>query len=250
LAGATPRFASRRERDKLARRGDFGWSGMRILALSAAILALAGPAFASAEPTVLDAAGAWRLSEVGGKVACTLTLMRQASLGGYEIKAPLACREAFPPLKALAAWAPDDKGGIVLSDAQARPIIDFPGQLRGPYEAKAPDGKTWRLESLDAPPRPARGGRMSGDYRLTAIGGATLCNLAFTSNIFGSHGGISQSACTPAWGDKNLAAWSLHAGRLTLMDKAGKTILVLKPSDPGAYVVADPKADLVTLTRR
>jgi hypothetical protein len=224
---------------------------MRILALSAAILALAGPAFPTAEPGALDAeAGDWRLSEVGGKVACTLTLTRQTSLSGYEIKAPLACRRAFPPLKSLAAWAPDEKGGIVFSDAQAKPIIVFPGQQGGPYEAKAPDGKTWRLEPLRNSPAPAGPGQMSGDYRLTAIGGATLCDLTFRSDALGTRGAIADAECTQAWGDKNLAAWSMHAGKLTLMDKDGKTILVMKPGDPGAYVVADPKADLVTLTRR
>ena len=42
----------------------------------------------------------------------------------------------------------DDKGGIVLSDARAQPIVTFPVQAKGPYEAKAPDGRTWRLEPV------------------------------------------------------------------------------------------------------
>jgi hypothetical protein len=229
---------------------------MRILALSATVLALAGPAFATAQPAALDAAaGDWRLSEVGGKVACTLTLTRQTSLTGYEVKAPMACRRAFPPLKTVAAWAPDDKGGIVLSDAQAKTIIAFPaqpGQAAGALEARAPDGKTWRLESLRAAAvvTPAKG-RMSGDYRLTAIGGATLCDLTFRADMmFATRGPITAVACTPAWGDKKLAYWSMRAGKLSLMDRDGKTILVMKPGDPGVYVVADPKADLVTLSRR
>ena len=99
-------------------------------------------------------AGDWRLSEVGGKIACTLTLTREASFAGYALKAPLACRRAFPALKTVAAWALDDKGGIVLSDARAQPIVTFPVQAKGPYEAKAPDGRTWRLEPVrsGAPP--------------------------------------------------------------------------------------------------
>ena len=133
---------------------------MRIPALCALILALAGPAYAAADPAALQAtAGDWRLSEVGGKVACTLTLTRQTSPSGYEVKAPLACRRAFPPLKLLAAWAPDERGGIVLSDAEARPIIVFPGQAGATaksLEAKAPDGRTWRLEpvKVEAPAPP------------------------------------------------------------------------------------------------
>jgi hypothetical protein len=124
---------------------------MRRAALLATAFALCGAAHASIEPASLRASGDWRLSEVGGKIACTLTLTRQTSFAGFEVKAPLACRRAFPPLKTVAAWALDDKGGIVLSDARAQPIVTFPAQAKGPYEAKAPDGRTWRLEPVKTP---------------------------------------------------------------------------------------------------
>jgi hypothetical protein len=135
---------------------------MRILILIAAVLSLAGAAEGAADTAGLHGtAGDWRLSQVGGRVACTLTLTLQTSLGGYEVKAPLACRRAFPPLKSVAAWALNDKGGIVLSDAQAHEIIVFPEQAGEPFQAKAPDGSTWRLEPLKsaaqvptAPPAP------------------------------------------------------------------------------------------------
>jgi hypothetical protein len=122
---------------------------MRGIALFSLVALLAsGPAFASADTAATRASGDWRLSEVGGKVACTLTLTRQTSFAGFELKAPLACRRAFPALKTVANWALDEKGGIVLSDARAQPIVTFPLQAKGPYEAKAPDGRTWRLEPV------------------------------------------------------------------------------------------------------
>jgi hypothetical protein len=126
---------------------------MRLAALVAvaqmsAGLALAGDAHAAIEPAAFRASGDWRLSEVGGKIACTLTLTRQTSFAGFELKAPLACRRAFPPLKTVAGWMLDGKGGIVLADANAQPIVTFPAQAKGPYEAKAPDGRTWRLEPV------------------------------------------------------------------------------------------------------
>ncbi len=39
----------------------------------------------------------------------------------------------------------------MLADANAQPIVTFPAQAKeaqgkGPIEAKAPDGRTWRLE--------------------------------------------------------------------------------------------------------
>jgi len=117
-------------------------------------LAIASAAHASAEPAAWRDSGDWLLSEVGGKVACTLTLTRHASFGGFELKAPLACRRAFPPLRTVAAWMLDDRGGIVLADARAQRIVTFPVQAKGPYEAKAPDGRTWRLE----PVKPERAG--------------------------------------------------------------------------------------------
>jgi hypothetical protein len=126
---------------------------MRGLALTVLALALGGAGHAAAvDAAAVRAVGDWRLSEVGGKVACTLTFTRQTSFAGFELKAPLACRRAFPALKAVAAWALDDKGGIVLSDARAQPIVTFPVQPKGPYEAKAPDGRTWRLEPVKTGP--------------------------------------------------------------------------------------------------
>ncbi len=129
---------------------------MRLAALIAIPALAAGAAHASADPAALRTSGDWRLSEVGGKIACTLTLTSQASFAGFELKAPLACRRAFPPLKGVAAWSLDERGDIVLADAKAQPIVTFPAQAKdpqskgatpkGPYETKAPDGHTWRLE--------------------------------------------------------------------------------------------------------
>ena len=123
---------------------------MRRPALIVCALMVASAAHAAADPATLKASGDWRLSEVGGKIACTLTLTRQTSFAGFELKAPLACRLAFPPLKTVAAWTLDGRGGIVLADAKAQAIVTFPVPPKGAYEAKAPDGRTWRLEPLKA----------------------------------------------------------------------------------------------------
>jgi len=128
---------------------------MRQLALALAILSIGGAASAAALEPSAQRVGDWRLSEVGGKVACTLTLTHEASFAGYALKAPLACRRAFPALRAVAAWALDDKGGIVLTDDHDQAIVTFPAAspTDGAYETKSPDGRTWRLEPVkpDAP---------------------------------------------------------------------------------------------------
>ena len=122
---------------------------MRRFALSLAFLFACAPiAVAAIDPGTLREAGDWRLSAIGGRIACTLTLTTQAGVGGYEVKAPLACRRAFPALRAVASWALDEKGGIVLTDDHAQTIVTFPAQAGGPYETRSPDGRTWRLEPL------------------------------------------------------------------------------------------------------
>jgi hypothetical protein len=129
-----------------------------IALLSLLVFAGSAASGAAVDAAAIRTAGDWRLSEVGGKVTCTLTLTRQTSFAGFELKAPLACRRAFPALKTVANWALNDKGGIVLSDARAQPIVTFPVQSKGPYEAKAPDGRTWRLEPVKpGPPSPEEG---------------------------------------------------------------------------------------------
>ena len=123
---------------------------MPLLALAAAAMAGAGAA-QNDTASVKAAAGQWLLSEVGGKVACTLDLTDQQSQGARAAKAPFACRQAFPPLQGLSAWSLDDKGDIVLSDAGGKAIVTFAGQPGGPYEAKTASGALWRLQ---AKPRP------------------------------------------------------------------------------------------------
>ena len=224
---------------------------MRAPFFLAAALAVAGVAGAAeTPPTPPTSDSAWRLSEVGGHVACTLTLTARQDPGGFEVMAPLACRRAFPPLKDVSAWSFDALGGIDLFDAARKKIIAFPKSEGGPFEVKAPDGKTWRLE-------PARGvsvlpphDRMSGAFRLTGAPGATLCDVTLTSNLFGTAGRITPSGCVAGWAEKGLAIWSLKNGLLTLMDQAHKPLLVLKAGEAATFTSADPRTEAITLARR
>jgi hypothetical protein len=224
---------------------------MRASLILVTALAAAGASQADVDHKSLHgAAGLWRLSETGGKVACTLTLTAEPAGDALEVRLPLACRRAFPPLGALSTWAYNSQDGIVLSDSKRQRIVALPGPEGGPYEGKAPDGKTWRLETADLPKVVGADGRLSGAYRLTGQGGATLCDLSFSADIFGVAGRIAPGPCASGWADKGFAAWTLRAGRLTLLDRARKPILVLKPGEAGAFVPADPKGDPVSLLRR
>ncbi len=113
------------------------------------------PAGVGAPAAIHAGVGAWRLSEVGGKVDCTVELTDEApapkSPGGRTAKAAFACRQAFPALLDLATWSLDDKGEIVLADAAGKPLAVFAGQPGGGFEAKAAGGRVWRLEAVDHP---------------------------------------------------------------------------------------------------
>jgi|GEM_PF-5713699 len=119
-----------------------------ILALGVAASALQ----ADRLPAPLRAAvGQWRLSEVGGKVGCTLDLSDQASGRGHALLAPAACHLAFPPLKTLSVWSLDTHGAPVFSDPGRQHVITFNGPAGGPFQATVADGKAWRLEMASHP---------------------------------------------------------------------------------------------------
>jgi hypothetical protein len=131
-------------------------NGATILALAVALGAGRGDSLsASARADV----GQWRLSEVGGKIGCTVTLTDQASPGGLALQTPLACRHAFPPLRDVSVWNLDARGAPIFSDLRRRRVVAFNGPIGGPFLATASDGKAWRLEpapghSATVPPAP------------------------------------------------------------------------------------------------
>ena len=91
------------------------------------------------------AIGHWRLSAVGGKVGCTISLTDLERLGGRDLRAPAACQRAFPTLRAFSLWNLDGRGVLRFSDNLQRHFVEFSGPIGGPYAATAPDGRRWRL---------------------------------------------------------------------------------------------------------
>ena len=228
---------------------------MPLATIMAAALAINGAAPAGGDPAALRAAvGPWRLSEVGGKIECTLSLTERTIPGGRDLTVPPACHRAFPPLKDIAAWSLDPQGAMMFSNAAGRVVVAFTGAAGGPYQATAPDGKVWRIEPAEArgPPRPAV--RLKGAFRLSGSGGAALCDLALFPDIFGRSGSIRVDRCDAGWANRGFWAWTFKREFLTLSDRAGKPVLVLKAGDAGVFAGSDPKAEpkaeIITLTRK
>jgi len=122
---------------------------MRWLDVSPRLAIAAAAAFVAAAAPV-GVAGPWRLSEVGGKVGCTLSLTEAPAIGGYEVKAPAACRLAFPPIKGVSTWSVDGAGSLVLSDPERRRIVLLQARSASLWEGPGPDGGDWRLERAPA----------------------------------------------------------------------------------------------------
>ena len=91
------------------------------------------------------AIGHWRLSAVGGKVGCTISLTDHERLGGRDLRTPAACQRAFPSLRDFSLWNLDGHGVLRFSDSLQRHFVEFSGPIGGPYAATAPDGRRWRL---------------------------------------------------------------------------------------------------------
>jgi hypothetical protein len=124
---------------------------MSVAIILAVALSTASPPHAEGDVLATRAAiGQWRLSEVGGKVGCTVNLTDQASPGGHVLQAPPACHLAFPPLKDLSVWSLDAHGAPIFSDAAHNHVVAFIGPTGGPFQATASDGKAWRLEPAAA----------------------------------------------------------------------------------------------------
>jgi len=115
--------------------------------IMALAIASAATSFSACDAAVSrGAAGPWRLSEIGGKIGCTVALIDRESLGGgHDLQAPGACQRAFPALRDLSTWQMDDHGGLILSGPERSHVVAFAGPVGGPYLATAPNGRTWRL---------------------------------------------------------------------------------------------------------
>lgn len=124
------------------------YAARMLAAIVAAAIATQATASAAHTP-----AGPWRLSAIGGKVGCTLSLTDHERSGGHDLQTPQVCERAFPPLRGLSVWTVDSRGALLFSDPARSYVVSFLGPLGGPYAATAPDGRLWRLAA--ATPRPS-----------------------------------------------------------------------------------------------
>lgn len=105
--------------------------------LAAAMLGLAiVPALAADDLVPLDPAtvepglfegmlGRWQVADEAGERTCTLTLDREATIGGMLVEVDPACPAVFPILGEVAAWRLYEGWVVVLADATRKELIRF-----------------------------------------------------------------------------------------------------------------------------
>ena len=214
-----------------------------ILALILAVaLASSGP-----QPAPKALVGAWVLSQDGeGAPACTITLKPGETIGGFEMAVPKPCSRVIRHADDMAAWYVAPNGVLTFADATRRGMLRLKPGTGGGWISAA-DGEHYLMSRPSKAPTLAQ--RMSGHWRLVALGGVPLCDFDLTSNPAGSAGTLKpRGACKAPWTGKAFSGWSLKGRRITLADPAGKPIIAIADCGLGGCTGETPAGDFIGFT--
>ena len=191
--------------------------------------------------------GAWVLSQDGeGAPACTVTMRPDQTIGGFSMLAARICTRVLRKAGDLAAWYVAPSGVLVFADPTRRPILRLKPQSGGGW-VSATDGEHYLLGRPASAPTLAQ--RMTGHWRLVALGGVPLCDFDVTSNAAGSAGTLKPRAvCKSPWAGKAFASWSLKGRRITLADRAGAPIVAIADCGLGGCTGETPQGDFIGFT--
>lgn len=196
--------------------------------------------------------GAWTLEQVGASRQCTITLSPEAAGQGRQIRFPATCRRALPILDTVSAWAPTADGGIALSDAGGKPVIQFgtaSGQRR---QGRGSDGRDYGLDAAGfaraaprAPAGPAETAAtaaqrptvvdlarapasetLPGLYALMRQPGREACRIRLAAPAAGQQGAARFDGLCADTGITifDPVGWRYDAGRLTLLARKGHSV--------------------------
>lgn len=209
------------------------------LVLSAAIAAVlmsAAPALAADGPDTLG--GTWTMDGLTeGSSSCVFQLGVEETIGGWTVNLPPPCRKAFP-VETVTAWRLNpDNGDIVFSDAERHAVVEFARTEDGSYVAHPGDGSDGQgivIQKGDPadqhPPTPQEA--MTGVWRMSALGVASLCSFDLTSDAKGKGGTIKvRPGCVSEWSSRGIVSWALRGKTISLQDARGNAVLEFKRVD-------------------
>jgi len=120
----------------------------RCMLVVASGLTFAGHAAAAEAVDVQTLAGAWDLNLEATNRQCRIILRREAAAVGYSLAMPAGCRRALPVLADINGWN-KEAGGLTLTDAAGRPILQFAAGQDGTLMAAGPENQTYSLVPTD-----------------------------------------------------------------------------------------------------
>jgi hypothetical protein len=212
----------------------------RIILATVAMFALAAaPARAGDWPDTPDElGGTWTMDGLTeGSSSCVFQLGVEQTIGGWTIDLPPPCARAFP-VASVTAWRVNpDNGDIVLADAERHAVLSFSRTEDGAYVAHPGDGSDdsgIAIHKGDAadqhPPTPQEA--MTGTWRVSALGAASLCTFELTSDARGRSGTLHMKpGCVSEWATRPFAKWTLHGKTISLEDARGDAILEFRRVD-------------------
>lgn len=179
-------------------------------------------------------AGTWIFSgEAEGAAACKLELKTPTTIAGYQIAYPKSCAKVFAAMADVAAWRPGPGGVLAFADPLRHTILTFNPADGGAFVARDEGGPGYVLSRATASKPQAKAGGIAGAWALNGLGGKRLCAFAL---IGAATGTLTRTGpCTPPWSQRAWAAFALKGARLTLTDKAGKTVLAFKRLDATTF---------------
>lgn len=218
---------------------------MRVAVAALALVLAAGAATAADHPTDPKAlVGEWTLSPMAeGPEVCNFTMDADSTDGGYTLHIPFSCYRDFD-VDDVTAWGVDADGAILFKDRRGRTLHRFDPVPVGGYGATEPG---WSLDRREREQRPPMSQQelMSGVWRITGLGGASLCAFDLTSNAAGTAGTLKvKPGCSGEWATKTWSRWTLRKRELTLFNASGQPVVAFRQDeDRVTFERRDPIAE-------
>ena len=211
-------------------------------AAAAAILIAApitGPAAAADWPDSPDQlGGTWTMDGLTeGSESCVMQLGVEETIGGWTINLPPSCKRIFA-VGSVTAWRVNpETGAIVFADAERQTVFEFLRTADGAYVAHPGDGSDGQgivIQKGDPddqrPPTPQEA--MTGVWRISALGRASLCRFELTSDARGRSGAIrALPGCVSEWASRGFTRWAMHGKTISLLNARGEEILAFRRVD-------------------
>jgi hypothetical protein len=205
----------------------------------AAVLASALPAAAADWPDSPDVlGGTWTMDGLTeGSNSCIFQLGVEETIGGWTINLPPSCKKEFP-VEAVTAWRINpDTGAIVFADAERHAVMEFERAGDGGYVAHPGDGSDAQgigIQKGDPADRraPTPQEAMTGTWRISALGVASLCSFDLTSDAKGKAGAVKvRPGCLSEWSTRGISHWALRGKVISLEDARGNAVLEFRRVD-------------------